>query len=337
MGVRIGLIGAGRMGTVFAHTLAFNVPEADFTAVADLSESTVQEVVGRYGAQAGYTNYLELLDRDDVQAVVIASPTKSHVEVVKAAAAAGKQIFCEKPLAMTLEGCDEAIQAVEAAGVRLQVGFMRRYDPPYVMAKQQIEAGVIGTPVMFKSTGRDPRCPSLEFARRESSGGLILDMGIHDFDAARWLMGSEVDRVYSEGGCLVFPQLSEVGDIDNAVVNLKFANGAIGNVDVSRNAVYGYDIRSEVLGSEGGLLIGKMQQTAILVMTRDGVSHDTVPFFMERFGEAYAAEIADFVRCIQEDREPKVSGLDARAATAIGVAATISLDEERPVWVHEAG
>jgi scyllo-inositol 2-dehydrogenase (NAD+) len=307
------------------------------TAIADLSANTVQEMVERYGAKAGYTNYLQLLEREDIQAVVIASPTKSHVEVVKAAAAAGKQIFCEKPLAMTLDGCDEAIQAARAAGVRLQVGFMRRYDPPYKLAKQKIEAGVIGTPVMFKSTGRDPKCPSLEFARRESSGGMILDMGIHDFDAARWLMGSEVERVYSEGGCLVFPQLNEVGDIDNAVVNLRFANGAIGNVDVSRNAVYGYDIRSEVLGSEGGILIGKLQQTAVLVMTREGVTHDTVPYFMERFGDAYAAEITDFVKCIQEDREPSVSGLDARAATAIGVAATISLDEERPVWVQEAG
>jgi scyllo-inositol 2-dehydrogenase (NAD+) len=337
MGVGIGLIGAGRMGKVFAHTLAFNVPEADFIAVSDLSESTVQEVVKRYGAKAGYSNYLELLERDDIQAVVIATPTRSHVEVVKAAAAADKHIFCEKPLAMTLEGCDDAIQAARLADVRLQVGFMRRYDPAYLMAKQQIEAGVIGTPVMFKSTGRDPRCPSLEFARRQSSGGLILDMGIHDFDAARWLMSSEVERVYSEGGCLVFPQLSEVGDIDNAVVNLKFANGAIGNVDVSRNALYGYDIRSEVLGSEGGLLIGRLQYTATLVLTRNGVTHDTVPFFMERFGEAYAAEIADFVNCIQEDREPSVSGMDARAATAIGIAATISLDEERPVWVSEAG
>jgi inositol 2-dehydrogenase len=337
MSVRIGLIGAGRMGRVFAHTLAFSVAEAELVAVADLMEGTLNEVVERYGALAGYTNYQALLERDDIQAVVIASPTQSHVEVIQAAAAAGKQIFCEKPLAMTLEGCDEAIQAAEAAGVRLQVGFMRRYDAAYVMAKKQIEAGVIGTPVMFKSTGRDPRCPSLEFARRESSGGLILDMGIHDFDAGRWLMGSEVERVFSEGGCLVFPQLKGVGDIDNAVVNLKFSNGAIGNVDVSRNAVYGYDIRSEVLGSEGALLIGKMQQTATLVMTRNGVTHDTVPFFMERFGEAYAAEIADFVRCIQEDREVTVSGADARAATAIGVAATISLDEERPVWVHEAG
>jgi inositol 2-dehydrogenase len=337
MRVRMGLIGAGRMGKVFAHTLAFNIPQAELSAVADLSERTVQEVVERYGAHAGYSDYMELLERKDIQAVVIASPTKSHVEVVKAAAAAGKQIFCEKPLAMTLDGCDEAIQAADAAGVRLQVGFMRRYDPAYLMAKQKIEDGVIGTPVMFKSTGRDPRCPGLEFARRESSGGLILDMGIHDFDAARWLMGDEVERVYSEGGCLVYPELSGVGDIDNAVVNLKFTHGAIGNVDVSRNAVYGYDIRSEVLGSEGGLLIGKIQHTATLVMTRDGVIHDTVPYFMERFGEAYAAEIADFVNCIQEDREPKVSGLDARAATAIGVAATISLDEERPVLVSEAG
>jgi len=158
-------------------------------------------------------------------------------------------------------------------------------------------------------------------------------MGVHDFDLARWLMGSEVVRVYSEGGCLVYPELKEVGDIDNAMINLKFANGALGNIDLSRNAVYGYDIRTEVLGSEGGLLIGKLQQTATLVMTRQGVTHDTVPYFMERFGEAYAAEIRDFVACILEDRQPSAGGQDARQATAIGIAATRSLDEGRPVEV----
>ncbi len=160
-----------------------------------------------------------------------------------------------------------------------------------------------------------------------------MDMGVHDFDLARWLMGSEVIRVQSEGGCLVYPELKEAGDIDNAMINLKFANGTIGNIDVSRNAVYGYDIRTEVLGSEGGLLIGKLQQTAALVMTRQGVTHDTVPYFMERFGEAYSAEIRDFVSCILDDRSPSVSGLDARRATAIGIAATRSLDEGKPVNV----
>jgi inositol 2-dehydrogenase len=329
----MGLIGAGRMGKVFAHTLAFSISEVDLLAIADVNPQASQEAAARYGAKYSYTDYLELLRRDDIDAVAIVTPTATHAEVIQAAAAAGKHIFSEKPLAETLEGCDQAIIAVEKAGVKLQLGFMRRFDPAYVLAKQRIDAGEIGKPVMFRSTSRDPKRTSLEFARRENSGGLIMDMGVHDFDLARWLMGSEVLRVFSEGGCLVYPELKEVGDIDNAMVNLKFANDAIGNIDVSRNAVYGYDIRTEVLGSEGGLLIGKLQQTATLVMTRQGVTHDTVPYFMERFGEAYAAEIRDFTNCILEDRPPRVGGFDARQATAIGIAATRSLDEGRPVEV----
>jgi scyllo-inositol 2-dehydrogenase (NAD+) len=301
--------------------------------VADINPQAGQEAAARYGIKHVYTNYHQLLQRDDIDAVVIVTPTATHVEVIQAAAAAGKHIFSEKPLAQTLEACDQAIAAVGTAGVKLQIGFMRHFDPAYVMAKQRIDAGEIGFPVMFRSTGRDPKRTSLEFARRENSGGLIMDMGVHDFDLARWLMGSEVVRVHSEGGCLVYPELKEVGDIDNAMINLKFANGAVGNIDVSRNAVYGYDIRTEVLGSDGGLLIGKLQQTATLVMTRQGVTHDTVPYFMERFGEAYAAEIRDFVACILEDRSPSVGAQDARQATAIGIAATRSLDEGRPVEV----
>jgi scyllo-inositol 2-dehydrogenase (NAD+) len=333
MSIRMGLIGAGRMGKVFAHTLAFTVAEVDLLAVADIDPQAGQEVAARYGAKYHYTDYRDLLDREDIDAVVIVTPTATHAAVIQDAAAAGKHIFSEKPLAQTLEMCDQAIAAVEKAGVKLQLGFMRRFDPAYALAKQKIDAGEIGTPVMFRSSSRDPKRTSLEFARRENSGGLIMDMGVHDFDLARWLMGSEVVRVQSEGGCLVYPELNEVGDIDNAMINLKFASGAVGSIDVSRNAVYGYDIRSEVLGSEGGLLIGKLQQTAVFSMTRSGVTHDTVPYFMERFGEAYAAEIRDFVKCILEDRPPSVTGLDARRATEIGIAATLSLDETRMVEI----
>jgi inositol 2-dehydrogenase len=323
------------MGKVFAHTLAFTVSEVELAAVADIDPQTSQEVAARFGAKNHYTDYHELLKREDIDAVVIVTPTSTHAEIIKAAAAAGKHIFSEKPLAQTLALCDEAIAAVSAAGVKLQLGFMRRFDPAYVMAKKKIDEGLIGNPVMFRSTSRDPKRTSLDFARRENSGGLILDMGVHDFDLARWLMGSEVWRVHTEGDCLVYPELKEVGDIDNAMINLKFVNNALGNIDVSRNAVYGYDIRTEVLGSEGGLLIGKLQQTSTLVMTRQGVTHDTVPYFMERFGEAYAAEIRDFVACILENRPPSVTGMDARQATAIGIAATLSLDESRPVSMSE--
>ena len=179
--------------------------------------------------------------------------------------------------------------------------------------------------------GRDPKRTSLEFAKRENGGGLILDMGVHDYDLARWLMGSEVERVYSEGGCLVYPELKEVGDIDNAVVNLKFANGAVGNVDLSRNAVYGYDVRTEVIGSKGSLFIGNLQQTPLLVMTPNAITHDTIPYFMERFVEAYSAEIRDFVKCVMENGQPQVTGRDGRAAVAIGIAATKSFDEGKPI------
>ncbi len=333
--VGIGLIGAGRMGQTLAHHLAFTVPGVRLVAIADVDQRRAAETAARFGAPASYSDYRELLAVREIAAVVIVTPTNTHVEIVEAAAAAGKHIFCEKPLALGLDGCDRSIAAAKAAGVKLQVGFMRRYDPAYVAAKQKIDAGVIGAPVMFKSTGRDPRRTNLEYARRANSGGLIADMAIHDLDSARWLMGDEVVRVQSEGGCLVFPELKEVGDIDNAVVNLKFANGAIGNVDVSRNAVYGYDIRTEVLGSKGSLLIGRLQQTPLLVLTADGVTHDTVPYFTERFGDAYAGEMRDFVDCIQKDRAPIVSGLDARAATAVAIAATRSLDEGRPVMVSE--
>jgi len=323
------------MGQVYAHTLAFTVSEVDLVAVADTHPKVVQETTGRYGIPFGTTDYRELLRRDDVEAVVIATPTRTHAEVIIEAARCGKQIFTEKPLGDSLKACDDVIAAVKDAGVKMQVGFMRRYDAGYRLAKEKIDQGVIGKPVMFKAVGRDPKAPSLEFAKRANSGGLILDMGVHEFDLARWLMGSEVVRVYSEGGCLVFPELATVGDIDNACVNLKFANGGVGNIDVSRNAVYGYDIRTEVIGSDGGLMIGFLQQTPVLVMTRTGISHDTVPYFMERFGSAYAEEIRAFVRCLVEDRDPQPTAIDARAATAIGVAATMSLDEGRPVLVSE--
>jgi len=323
------------MGRVYANTLAFSVSEVDLVAVADPDAAALDEVAARFHIPKTYTDYRALLESKDVEAVVVASPTGTHAEVISAAALAGKNIFSEKPLSQDLKACDQALAAVKNAGVKLQMGFMRRFDAPYAAAKQKILDGVIGTPVRFKSTSRDPKRTSLEFAKRENSGGLIMDMGVHDFDLARWLMGSEVTRVHSEGTCLAFPELKEVGDIDNVVINLRFASSAVGNIDMSRNAVYGYDIRTEVLGTDGSLWIGYLQQTPTLVLTRAGVTHDTVPYFMERFGAAYAEEVRVFVRHILEDTQPDVTGEDARAATAIGIAATLSLDEERPVLVSE--
>ena len=335
MAVRIGLIGAGRMGAVLAYHLAFSVEAAAFVAIVDPFKENAQTLAQKCRVANVYSDPDDLLVREDIQAVIIATPTHTHAELVEKAARAGKHIFVEKPLALTLAACDAALEAVSRHGVKLQVGFMRRYDPAYVAAKQKIDAGLIGAPVMFKGIGRDPWRTSLDYARRENSGGLIADMGIHDIDLALWLMGSEIVRVFSEGECLVFPELKEAGDIDNAVVNLKFASGAVGNIEVSRNAIYGYDIRTEVIGSEGAIFIGGQQQTMTWTLTKNSVAHDTIPNFMARFPEAYAAEIRDFVAAVEQDRPVAVTGQDARAATAIGIAATLSLDEGRPVELAE--
>lgn len=331
----VGVIGLGRMGQIYTQHLARRVPQARTVAVADVIEDVAKKTANEFGAESWTTDYHDVLANGEIEAVFVTSPTNTHREVVVAAAEAGKAIFCEKPISLSLEDADAMLDTIEQAGVMFQAGFMRRFDAGYVAAKKQIEAGVIGEPTTFKSIGRDPFCPDLEYARPSVSGGLITDMAIHDFDLGRWLMDDGVKRVYSEGGTLAFPQLNTVGDIDNAVVNLLFEAGAIGNVEVSRNALYGYDIRTEVLGTEGGLQIGYYRQTPLLVMTKEAVSHDMVPYIMERFGEAYLAQTRDFVDRVCEGREPAVGGRDARAALAISLTATKSFHESRPVELDD--
>jgi predicted dehydrogenase len=216
--------------------------------------------------------------------------------------------------------------------VFFQPGFQRRFDTGYVAAKKQIEAGVIGTPVVLLSTSRDPFRPPLEFCDPKVSGGLIADMGIHDFDVARMYMG-DVKSVYSVGGTLAYPEMKTVGDIDNAVINLVFQNGTLGAVHLSRNAVFGYDIRAEIWGTKGSLQIGYHRQTPILVMTKEGITHDVVPYFMERFENAYLAQIQDFTDKVLHGGKPTITGEDAMAVLRISMAATASLQEGRPVDV----
>jgi predicted dehydrogenase len=251
------------------------------------------------------------------------------------AAAAGKAIFCEKPPALTLAETDEMIAAADRAGVHLQVGFMRRFDAGYLEAKRRIDAGVIGRPVAIRSIGRDPHRTSLEYARPSVSGGLVVDMAIHDFDSVRWLMGDEVESVYCETASLVYPELRDVGDVDTAMISLRFAGGALGHVEVSRTAAYGYDIRCEIVGSAGALQVGYLQQTPVLTLTRDGVRHDVVPHFPERFGPAYIRQIERFVESVRTGRPPEMAPRDARAALAIALAATLSQAEGRAVAVSE--
>lgn len=330
----VGVIGLGRMGQIYARHLA-QFSKVELMCVSDVLADRAEALAEELGARTWTADYRELLDDRAIEAVFVTSPTGTHRQVVVDAAEAGKAIFCEKPIALTLEDTDQMIDTLVKTGVMFQAGFMRRFDSGYLAAKQQIEAGVIGKPVTFKSIGRDPFCPDLNYARADVSGGLILDMAIHDFDLGRWLMADEVKRVYTEGGTLAFPELNTVGDIDNAVVNMLFEGGALGNVEVSRNALYGYDIRTEILGTEGGLNIGYYQQTPLLILTPKGIQHDMVPYIIQRFGNAYQAQTVDFCERVMDGREPAVDAHSARAALVIGLAATRSYQEARPVALAE--
>ncbi len=329
--VGIGCIGLGRMGSIFARHLSAGVPAARLVAVADPAPGLAGRMAAEFGVPHWFEDYRDLLAAPDVDAVVIATPASTHAEVIEAAAGAGRPIFCEKPLALTLAECDRAIRAVERARLPCQVGFMRRFDAGYARAKQFIEEGRIGDPLTFKAVGRDPMMPRLEYARPDVSGGLIVDMATHDFDLGRWLMGSEVRRVSAEGGTLVFHELDSVGDFDNAVINVKFRSGALGQVEVSRNAVYGYDIRTEVLGSRGAVLIGALRQTPLLLLTPEGGRYDVVAYINERFGDAYLAEIRAFADMLHGKPARGATIQDGRRATEIALAATRAYREDRPV------
>jgi predicted dehydrogenase len=222
---------------------------------------------------------------------------------------------------LSLSETQKMKDAVERAHGFLQMGFMRRFDSGYAAAKKKLDEGAIGTAIVFKSSSRDPYRPSLEYANPKSSGGMIVDMGIHDFDLARWYMG-EVASVTAVGGTLAYPELNEVGDIDNAIVTLTFASGRIGVVDLSRSGVYGYDIFGEILGTTGTLRIGYLRETPLFVMTKNHVAHDTVPFFMERFRDAYPAQLQNFVDNLQNNRQPPITIDDSMETLRIALAAT---------------
>jgi inositol 2-dehydrogenase len=323
------------LGQVYAYHVARQIDNATLIAVADPNAEAADRFAKTVSGVRTYADYHDLLTQSDIQGVIVASPTSTHYEVVIAAAQAGKAIFCEKPTSLNLTTTDEMIAAVNKASVMFQVGFMRRFDRGYAEAKRKIEAGEIGQPVTVRSIGRDPFRTSLEFANPAVSGGLVLDMGIHDFDITRWLMADDVERVYTEVAALVYPELRDVQDFDNAMINLRFNGGGLGNVEVSRTAIYGYDIQCEVVGSNGTLQIGYLRETPVLTLTKTGVSHDVVPHFPQRFGPAYTRQIEHFVECVTTGQSPKVLAADARAALQIGLAATVSHREGRVVYVNE--
>ncbi len=328
--LNIGLVGAGRMGIAYARYLANRVPGATLYAVSDLRLEAAEAACAECGAAKAYADFNELLRDKAIDAVVVMTPTKLHIDVVLAAARAGKPIFCEKPLSLTLEDAQTMKDAVTKSGVFFQLGFMRRFDAGYVAAKKKIDGGEIGKPCVFKSTSKDKQRPSVDYLRPENSGGLFIDMGIHDFDLARWFMG-EVASVYSTGGVLAYPEMEGIGDWDNALTNLRFENGCIGMVNLSRNGVYGYGIHTEILGTEGTIQIGYDRETPIVVMKNGSIAHDTVPGFYERFEDAYIFQLQNFVQNLIYNRPPPITVDDGIAAQRIALAATKSAQEDSVV------
>jgi scyllo-inositol 2-dehydrogenase (NAD+) len=330
----VGLIGLGRLGRVYARDLSSRIAETKLVAVADPVGTLAQEVAAEFDVPRHYSDPLALIDDASVDALVIVSPTHTHRELVVAAAAAKKPTFCEKPPALSLEEVALMQSAIGRSGMFFQMGFMRRFDAGYAAGKQQIDAGRIGTPLVFKSTSRDPFRPSLEYANPKSSGGMLIDMGIHDFDLARWFMG-DVTRVSTIGATIAYPELATVGDIDNAIASLTFASGKLGVVDLSRSGIYGYDISTEILGSEGTVRIGYLRETPVMVLTKNSVTHDTVPYFMERFRDAYTTQLQNFAQNVQQQRTPPIRIEDGLEALRLGVAATRAQETGKSVAVAD--
>jgi myo-inositol 2-dehydrogenase / D-chiro-inositol 1-dehydrogenase len=330
----IGIIGAGRIGQVHAESLTRRVPGVKLLAVSDVNVVAAQQCATKYQIPLAAADHRAILDHPEIEAVLICSSTDTHARFIREAADAGKHIFCEKPIALELGAIDQALAAVERNGVKLQIGFNRRFDSNFRHLHEMVMSGKIGTPHVVRITSRDPAPPPLAYIK--VSGGIFLDMTIHDFDLARFLINDAVEEIFAVGGALVDPAIGDAGDIDTAVITLRYAKGAIGVIDNSRQAVYGYDQRAEVFGSAGAIEALNKTPHNTRYSTAGGVqAPNPLYFFLERYLDAYAAEIAAFVEAIQTDKPTPVTGADGRMATVMGLAAWKSYRERRPVKLAE--
>jgi myo-inositol 2-dehydrogenase/D-chiro-inositol 1-dehydrogenase len=331
--VRIGIIGVGRIGSMHAELLVQRIPGAAVTRVYDAFPGSARAAADALGVTVS-ESVEALLGSPDVDAVAICTSTDTHADLIVAAAEAGKAIFCEKPVSLDLAEVDRALAAVEAAGVPFQIGFNRRFDPAHAAVAAAVADGEVGEPQIVRITSRDPAPPPLEYVR--TSGGIFLDMTIHDFDMARFVAGSEVVEVYARGSVLLDAGFGEAGDVDTAVIVLEHANGCLTTIDNSRQAVYGYDQRVEVFGSAGMAASENPLAHSTIVRTASGVRAATLPyFFLERYVPSYLREWEAFVSAVATGQPPVVGVNDARAPLVIGLAAWRSLRERRPVRVEE--
>ncbi len=332
--INIGVIGAGRIGKIHAENIAKSLNDkANLYAVAEVyMNDEIKAWATGLGATVVTADYKEILADKAVDAIIICSSTNTHAQICIEAAEAGKAIFCEKPIDLELSKIDAVLAAVEKAGVKMQVGFNRRFDHNFKKVKDMVAAGDIGNVEIVKITSRDPKPPSAEYAR--VSGGMFLDMTIHDFDMARYLSGSEITEIYVNGACLVDEEIGKAGDLDTALISLKFANGAVGVIDNSRRAAYGYDQRVEVFGSKGCVSADNDRPTSVILSTEQGVSSEKpLYFFLERYTQSFIDEMRDFINAVVNDAPTPVCAIDGLKPVVIALAAKESYTTGKPVTI----
>ncbi|MBN8617288.1 MAG: inositol 2-dehydrogenase [Anaerolineae bacterium] len=334
MSLRIGVIGAGRIGKVHAETLVQRVPGVEVVAVADVVESAAKELASRLHIPTATADYRDILADTSINAVAICSATDTHSQIITESAQVGKHIFCEKPIDLDLKRIDAALAVVKKSGVKLQIGFNRRFDANYARVRQAITSGEIGELHILHIISRDPAPPPISYVK--VSGGIFLDMAIHDFDMARFLTGSEAVEIYTVAGVKVDPAIGEAGDVDTAFVVMKFANGVTVTIDNSRKAVYGYDQRVEAFGSGGAIATDNIYPNAATISTGQSIHRDLpLNFFMQRYTQSYESEMQAFVDAIINDKPVSVTGHDGRVPVVMGLAAKKSHLEGRPVRLSE--
>jgi inositol 2-dehydrogenase len=328
--IGLGVAGLGRIGLLHAEHGAGRLFSAELVRVVDADEARAREAGNRLGTSWS-TSFEDLLGDAKIDGVVIATPTPRHVEMVERAAAAGKHVFCEKPISLDLPSTLSAIEAARRGGIIFQVGFHRRFDPDWTAAAARIRAGQLGNVFLFRTTLRDMRPPAVEYIR--ASGGFFVDVTIHDLDTARWLVG-EIEEVTAFGAALSDPAFAELGDVDNAIVALRFASGALGVIDGSRVAGYGYECSTEVMGSRATVRIGQHRRANNVWLTPGSAAVDWMTDFTERHATAYALELEDFAAAIRDGRPPAVTGDDGLAAFVLAQACDRSRREARTIRVR---
>lgn len=332
--LNVGIIGAGRIGSLHAKSITYSVPSAKILGITDVNKEGLSELAATLGIEKIYEDYKEMLADREIDAVLVCSSTDTHADITIEAAKAGKHIFCEKPVDLTMEKVEAVIEAVSSAGVKLQVGFNRRFDHNFANVKNMVDEGKIGDIHIVKITSRDPAPPPAKYSA--VSGGMFLDMTIHDFDMARFLAGSEVTELYAKATCLVDPAIGEAGDVDTAIITLKFENGALGVIDNSRRAAYGYDQRIEVFGSKGAAVASNDTATTVAFMGEEGVISDKpLYFFLERYMQSFRDEMLQFVDAVNNDTPTPATGEDGLNSLVVALAAKKSVAESRPVAICE--